>query len=151
MPKLPTWTTPAVRQPGWEHGFAAFVAAQRDMPFAWGRADCLTAIADLCAALTGRNPLPKALRRYTTERGASRLMISLGFADIEAALAQCFPAVAPALARRGDCGIVMTHVDGQPAKAAVIVLGPTVLGRGPAGAIIRPRRDLVSAFAIGSL
>lgn len=151
MPKLPTWTAPAERQPGWEHRFVAVLQRHMERPFAWGKSDCGIVVADVCRALTGRNPLPAHLRRYSTELGCARLIRGLGATDVAGVLVRIFPEIPPAQARRGDCGVVLTLVDGKPVPAAVIVLGPTVVGKGPAGAVHRPRADLVTAYAIGSL
>lgn len=151
MARLPTWTTPPVRQPGWERSYIEVLNRHAVLPFGWGSSDCLILVADICAAITGRDPLPAKLRRYRTETGAGRLLLALGFTDIEMALAAVFPAIAPAQARRGDCAIIERQINGKPSLAAVIVTGPAAVGKGPNGQIIVPRRQLKAAFAIGSL
>lgn len=139
-----------VRKPGWERSFVDAMQAHMATPFGWGSSDCLVVVADICAAITGRNPLPKRLRRYDTEGAAGALLEALGLADVEAALARFFPPIACAQARRGDCGIVSRTVDGNAVKAAVIVLGPTVVGKAERGNLQLPRRALVAAYAIGA-
>lgn len=151
MSKLPNWSTPLERLAGWEPAYVATMTRHAGAPFAYGASDCLIVIADLCLAMCGRNPVPARLRRYRTMRGAARQMAALGFVDAEAALAAIFPRIAPAVARRGDCGIVETTVDGKTVKAAVVVMGATVQGKGEAGPVRLPRSALTAAFAIGSI
>lgn len=145
------WKPPTIppRKPGWEHAYAAELQEQARMPFAWGKADCLTRVADLCKAMTGVNPLPMAKRRYTTERGALRQMAKLGFASIEDALAAVFPDVPKAKARRGDCGVAEVRVNGEMTLSTFIVTGVTALGSDERGPVVIPTLALKRTFAVG--
>jgi hypothetical protein len=150
MNNIPIWNSEAPRRLGWERSFVAALEAHMRAPFAWGSSDCLTMVADVAEALTGHNPLPPDCRAYGTAAAAGALLDELGYPDVEKALAATFPAIAPALARRGDCGVVETLVAGRPTRAAVIVLGPAVVGKGGRRAIHKPRTALLAAFAIGA-
>lgn len=151
MPTLPTWKTPLERRQGWENAFVKTVEQHMAQPFAWGVSDCLIVPADLCKAMCGRNPLPSRLRRYRTERGAMKLMLSLGFRDVEEALAATFPSVVPLLARRGDCGVYEQTIEGKSWLSTLIVLGDgSALGKGPSGPVRVPVHRLKSTFAIGA-
>jgi hypothetical protein len=151
MPKLPTWKTPAERQPEWERSYVAVMERHMAQPFAWGVSDCLIVPADLCAEMCGRNPLPAKLRRYRTEAAAMKLLLSLGFHDVEEALAQVFPPIPLLRARRGDCGVLEQTVNGKPWLATLIVMGDgSAVGKGIAGLVRVPVHKLKSTFAIGA-
>lgn len=151
MPSLPTWTTPAERQPGWERGYAETLQRHLDQPFVWGVSDCLILPADLCEAMCGRNPFPAKLRRYRTELGAGKLMRQLGFETVEDALAQVFPPIPKLHARRGDAGVLEQMVDGKAQLATMIVLGDgSAVGKGPRGLVRIALARLRSTYAIGS-
>ena len=151
MPTLPNWTIPAERQKGWELAYVETVQRHMAAPFEWGVSDCLIVPADLCLAMCGRNPLPEKLRRYRTEHAAMKLMLSLGFRDVERALSAVFPSIPKAQARRGDCGVLEQVVDGKPWLAPLIVLHDwSAVGKGPNGPVRVPVDRLRSTFAIGA-
>lgn len=150
-----TETTKKTRLRGWELALADVVANHGGMAFEWGRSDCLTLVADVSLALTGNDPLAASRGRYTTALGAKRLMGKAGFASLPDALVGSFDEVAPAMARRGDCGVVETLVRGKVVLAAVVVTGPNVVGKsapskkGGTGLTTLGRDRLVRAFRIG--
>lgn len=150
-----TETTKPTRLRGWELALADVVANHAGMPFEWGRSDCLTLVADVETALTGIDPMAELRGRYKSAGGATRLLRKQGHRDIEAALAGRYQAVAPAMARRGDCGLVETVTAAGTVLAAVIVTGPNVVGKtatskkGSTGLTTLGRDRLVRAFRIG--
>lgn len=145
------------RHSGWEVALVETIARHQAEPFAWGQSDCITRIADLALAMTGVDPMADLRGGYDSAAGSAGVLKDQGFVDIEAALAAHFEPVAPALARRGDCGIVMTESGKREVKAGVIVMGDMLLGCAlPAmpetdalGAIWLPRERLVAAYRIG--
>lgn len=147
--------TKPTRLRGWELALADVVANHAELAFAWGRSDCLTLVADVALALTGNDPLAAFRGRYTSARGAKRLMTGAGFAGLSEAMAGSFEEVAPAMARRGDCGLVETQVRGKVVLAAVVVTGPNVVGKsapsrkGGTGLTTLGRDRLVRAYRIG--
>jgi len=150
MPSLPNWTTPLRREAGWERAFAETLARHNALPFEWGVSDCVTVVADLCEAMCGRNPLPMRLRRYRTELGAAKMLLSLGFADVEQALTGTFPIIPRMRARRGDCGVIAQETAGGVQLACLVVIGVNAVGKGPGGPIIVPVSRLKTTFAIGA-
>jgi hypothetical protein len=116
-------------------------------PFEWGVSDCITAVADVCDALCGRNPLPAKLRAYRTEDAAAALMAALGFGSLTEALAAVFPEIARSRARRGDCGVLEASALGP---ASFVVLGANAVGKGLTGPVYVPVTRLARTFAIGS-
>ena len=146
-----TWTPPTIpaRQPGWEGRLLATLGKHRDAPFVWGNSDCLIVAADLARAMTGVDPM-KGYRRYRTEGGAARLLDQLGCSDIEDALALVFPPIAPAMAWRGDCGIVEQERAGEVEKLCVVFAGELAMARSPLGSAFLKRGRVVRAYAIGA-
>lgn len=141
-------TIPA-RKPGWEHAYSETLQSLVDTPFAWGTADCLARVADLCEAMTGVNPLPASERRYSTAAGAAKVMKRLGFATVGEALASVFPTVAKAKARRGDCGVADVRIDGVTVEAAFIVMGAQAVASNERGPVVIQTLQLKKTFAIG--
>lgn len=143
------------RVKGWEIALADVVEQHAQTPFAWGRSDCLTLVFDASLALTGNDPMAPYRGKYQSGGGAARVLKSAGFVDIGAGLAAHFEEVGPALARRGDCGLVETVVRGKTVLAAVVITGAEVVGKSPPGKAggtglsILSRDRLVRAFKIG--
>jgi hypothetical protein len=142
------------RRPGWEVAFADTVSRHQAMPFAFGSSDCLSQIADLDLAMTGHDPMKTLRGEYEDRKGVLAALKKRGFGSIADALAATYPEVEPAMARRGDCGLVETGEAGDP-LAAVIVLGDMVMGKAPPrdgetyAPTFLPRDRLVRAFQIG--
>lgn len=145
------WTPPHIpkRLPGWEAGFLSMVAHHEKLPLLWGRSDCLVVPADLCRAMTGVDPL-NGMRRYRTETGAARLLATRGCRDVEDALKLVFEPIAPALAWRGDCGIVEQERDGEIEKLCVVFIGELARAKTPFGSVHLKRSRVVRAYAIGA-
>lgn len=55
-------------------------------PFAWGRADCALFVADWVARRTGIDAAASVRGRYTSPRGARRILAAARDADVDAAL-----------------------------------------------------------------
>lgn len=147
------WTPKPIgkRLPVWERAALAIFARHMAMPLTWGLSDCLTVPADLTQGMCGVTILPAHLRRYRTEAGAYRLLRKLGFMDVEEALKAAFPQIAPAMARRFDCGVVERRVDGRPVLATVIIThGGQAQGRDADGPVLVQQLTLRSTFAIGA-
>ncbi len=138
LPKVPS------RQSNWETQLVNVLEQYALKPFAWGEADCLTLVADACLAMTGVDPLLQ-LRGYSTEAEAAKLMTIRGCSGVGEALAQAFPDVPAAQARRGDCG----YIERAGQQLAVVVYGAEVFGRHERGSFRLPSSQLVRAFKVG--
>lgn len=145
------------RLPGWEIALVETLARHQQMPFAYGTGDCLIRIADVALAMTGSDPMADIRGTYDDAKGADAALKKLGFASIEVALADRFVEIAPADARRGDCGVA-DALEADDGPAAVVVVGDMVMGaRAPHSAAARKKpchvwasRDrLVKAYRIG--
>lgn len=119
---------------------AAWLAERAAMPFAWGSSanDCVSFYAGAARAMAGFDPI-KGLR-WTTERGAARVIGRMG--GMAAAVSSRMTPIAPALAKRGDAagvrderfGLLIMLVEGE------WLVGPgngRRLMRAPRGAMLR--------------
>lgn len=112
----------------------ALIEARSRSPFEWGPNDCVTFAAHAVRVQTGRNPLVGLGRhRWRSAHGAARALARFG--GLEAAVDSVLPRIAPAMAHRGDVGLV--ELDGR--ASLVIFEGPTVVGPGPTGLERLPR------------
>ena len=148
-----SWSPPRIpdRKIGWERAYVGTMGELLALPFGWTpAAHCLGAPAALCIAMTGVDPM-RGLRRYSTEAGAWRQLLRLGFRDVEQALEAVFPEVPVMQARRGDCGVLEQIVDGEPWRATVIVMGDRAVGRSPHGPVYVSTAALKRCFAIGAV
>lgn len=133
------------RRPGWERRLAEAISAARDRPFRWGRHDCATFAFDLRRALAGGHDVAALWRgRYTTARGAARVMRRLGWQSLEAAggdlLGEPLPSVH--LAQRGDLVLANTGL------GFGICLGARAAGIAPSGLVLVPISACTLAWRI---
>lgn len=140
------------RRSGWELRLAKAIEAARDQPFRWGEHDCAIWAFDLRRHLTGGDDVAALWRgRYTTARGAQRVMRRLGWSSLEAAgrdlLGDPLPSVH--LAQRGDLVLADTGLGFGiclGARAAGIAPGN---GSGtPGGLILVPMAACALAWRI---
>lgn len=94
-----------MRLDDWPDRLMAAIAAAGERPFQWGGNDCLRFALGCASAITGRDELD-GVPVYNDEKSARRALKRLGFASLSEALASRFAELPPALARRGDLGIV---------------------------------------------
>lgn len=94
-----------MRHSEWEKRLIAVVAKHQAISSEWGVSDCYTIPDDAVEALTGVRMYPKA-RPYASEAGAGKKLRRHGFANVSEAFAAKFPEIAPALAQRGDIGVI---------------------------------------------
>lgn len=145
----------ATRVRGWEVRLAEVLDQHAEAPFAWGTSDCLTLVGDVVQALTGSDPMASFRGSYATAAEARRLLGGEGYANVDEALAAQFEEVAPAMARRGDIGVVETRVGKRVVPGSVIVTGVNVTGKSPPargariGLTTLPRERLVKAYRVG--
>src|SRR5690606_29994477 len=93
------------RREDWPERLAAFVAARRRTPFAFGTHDCALFAADWIVECTGADPIAPLRGQWTDERSALRILQDNG--GIEALACRYLgDPIAPLLARRGDIVLV---------------------------------------------
>lgn len=138
LPKVPP------RSLGWEGRLIDILHAEESRDFQWGTSDCLTLVSDCCTAVSGVDPM-KDIRGYKTEAQANEIMAARGYSSVADALAECFEEIAPAMARRGDCGVVEL----RGVVASVVVMGAISYGRSERGLIKFPTNRVTRAFKVG--
>lgn len=135
-----------IRTPGWETRLSDLLDEMRHRPMAWGSNDCLTRVADACLVMTGVDPMLPLRGAYASEADALKLLAARGHQGLAEALAEAFPEIAPAMARRGDCGVV----DLPMGPAAVIFEGSEVSGVHSKGTTLLSRLRVSRAFRVGA-
>lgn len=142
----------STRIPGWERRLAEAIEAARDRPFRWGRHDCAIFAFDLRRDITGGHDVAALWRvRYTTARGAVRVMRRLGWSSLEAAGRDLLgePLDSVHLAQRGDLVLANTALGfgvclGARAAGIAPVNGPC----DPGGLILVPMAACALAWRV---
>jgi len=118
----------------WPQILADFIAAA-DRPFCWGSWDCGLLAADCVLAMTGVDIAAEFRGRYTTARGARRVMRG-SMAEMMARVSETYgmPEIRPAQAQRGD----MVMVDTPLGDALGICVGARIACAGPDGLTMLP-------------
>jgi hypothetical protein len=133
------------RLPDWRSRLAAWIAAARVQPFAYGRHDCATFAAGAVAAVTGTDWVAALDLRYTTLAGGRRALARRGYADPIAFVRATFPEIPVAFARIGDLAVL----DTAAGPALAVVGGAEVLAPRPdVGLAALPLLTATTAFRV---
>lgn len=137
------------RHEDWPDRLAAFLAARRNMPFAWGTQDCVTFAADGVAHLRqdGVDIIADVRGAYGTEEEADAILAARGGMDVmlaDMAAAAGLASIIPTRAGRGDMVL---------ARAGNLVLagicnGSSIAVTGADGLQFLPRRAIIAAWAV---
>lgn len=90
------------RLPDWEERLHAFMLANRDREFQWGQWDCILFACAAAEAMTGVDKAAAYRGRYSTRRGAARILRRLGQGTLLATVDHEFSAKPVSHALRGD-------------------------------------------------
>lgn len=126
------------------HALVAFLESREDWAFGYGREprthDCARFCGAGFAAVTGVNPLDSFAGRWTSERGARRILAAHG--GLAAAVDTVMRPIDPTLAQRGDVGMTDDNT-------LVLIEGDTVVGPAwPKGLKRAPRAALTRAWTV---
>lgn len=88
----------------------ALVAEVMQGPWVWGKSDCCAAACDVFARLHGRDPMKAYRGRYSTQRGALRLIARAGGFDNLAAMLAADAGLRPSGWAPGALGVA--NIDG---------------------------------------
>ena len=132
-----------MRLENWESRLSRVIERHYASPLVYGETDCFTFPADAVEAVTGERIFADS-RGYTTETGAARMLRRKGFETLADAFGSLFEEIPPALAGRGDLGIV--DRDGEATGGVFTALG--FLVRGDAGLVAMPRSQAAQAFRV---
>jgi hypothetical protein len=126
----------------------AAMAAQERVPLRFGRSDCLMRLADTVEAMTGVDHGARFRGRYSTLRGAYRVLKQAGFDGPIAFLTSPEGAglkeIHPSAAMDGDIGAIMQ--DGHWAFGHIV--GGDFFPAGTEGTAILPRSRVERAFEV---
>lgn len=134
-----------VRIEHWERHLAEAVAVAQARPFAWGLHDCPTFAFETRQLLTAGVDVAALWRgRYSTARGAVRVMRRLGWSSLEASgrdlLGEPLPSVH--LAQRGDLVLANTGL------GFGVCLGARAAGIAPEGLVLVPLSACAMAWRV---
>lgn len=133
------------RREDWPERLLAYVEAQRNTPFFWGKNDCALFAAGAVLAMTDVDLAAGVRGRYTTARGALKTLRSNGAEDLAAWLTRALgEPIPPALARRGDV-VIFEAVDGP---ALGVVVGSQAAAAGPEGVTCVPSARWQQAWRV---
>jgi hypothetical protein len=90
------------RLPDWEARLSAYLAEARSLPHAYGSHDCALHGANVVRAITGIDHGAPFRGRYSTARGALKVLRSIGAGTLEATFDAHLPVIPVAFAGRGD-------------------------------------------------
>jgi hypothetical protein len=121
------------------------VQRRRHVPFAWGSADCCLWAADAVLATIGRDPAADLRSRYSSARGALRLLAQHG-GMASLVTARLGPLIDAADAIDGDVCLLAPHAHERiPSLGALGVLWRGhILAQGDVGLVARPVDDAVA-------
>lgn len=129
----------------WERRLAEAIEAARDRRFRWGRHDCATFAFDLRRDIAGGHDVAALWRgRYSTARGAARVMRRLGWSSLEAAGRDLLgaPLASVHLAQRGDLVLANTGL------GFGVCLGARAAGIASSGLILVPTSACALAWRV---
>ena len=132
----------------WRARLAAEMDRQRRDPFTWGKQDCAIGFAaGIVEALTGVDMARDYRGKYSSPRGALKLLKDEGSDSLTHFVATRLPEVQPAFANVGDIGVVAS--DGPLGEALCMIDASGLVVMTEHGHGRRPRGDLVTAFKVG--
>lgn len=127
----------------WPEALIAEIERHRKLPFSWGESNCFYFPMDCVSVMTGFDPWEHERGCVSEDDYKSRLA-KYGFANVADAFDDKFQECPPALARRGDIGVV-EHKD---ILCGVVVEGVDVVGKSPDGTLRVPRYLLKRVFRV---
>lgn len=134
-----------MRVDDWPERLAAFVAARRDVPFKYGKADCGLTVADWVLDATGQDPAADLRGRYRSAAGAIRVVREAGGSDLVGLVtARLGQPMAPLMAQRGD----IVEVPGEDGPALGICIGGDLVAMRPAGLATIAMANAVRAWRV---
>ncbi|MDB5967340.1 MAG: hypothetical protein JWQ72_3840 [Polaromonas sp.] len=133
------------RHTDWPLRLAAYLAARRELPFAWAYNDCCTFAADAVKAMTGADPMRSLRGRYTSRQGAARLIKAEGGLKALVSRYMGEPMPYPLTAGRGDV-VLFAMEDPYGPEALGIATGANISAPGPAGTVLLPLTAVQAAW-----
>ncbi|MCE2597195.1 hypothetical protein K6Y31_20690 [Motilimonas cestriensis] len=130
----------------WETALANVLLARKTAPFEWGENDCCLFAADCVQAQTGQDYAAAYRDRYTSGRGALRVLRNEGHASLADAVTAALgaPMKNPLFAQRGD--VVLINTEADPAVGVVFAGACQFLSEH--GLTQRPITDISAAWRI---
>lgn len=117
-----------MRYRDWTQRLTAAIQAASARPFSWAEHSCCHFVGDCCLAVCGVDPAEDYRGRFTTERGAYRVL-SRGHGSIAAVLDAYFERVSPSCTQRGD----VVQFEGDTGETVGVIWAGAIWSAGPGG------------------
>ena len=133
-----------MRKQGWEKRLADFLHAQRDLPFIWGKNDCVLFTSKAANEITERDLEPEMLGygEYNKKKAVEILKEHGG--EISGIFDKHFKRKLKTMANRGDIALVKHNNE----KAAGVVIGKYVVCKTLGGLINVPVNDAIIVWGV---
>jgi len=130
----------------WPDRLAEFMKREQNRPFAWGESDCALFVCDCILALTGEDLAKDFRGRYTTQRGAYRVLKRIGKVSSleELATKNLGPPIQVSYAQRGDVVSIPTSLG----TALGIIVGIGAMFKSPSGLVMSDRNNCLQAWRV---
>lgn len=138
--------TAMVRHADWPQRLATYLQTRANTPFAWSQNDCCSFAGDAVLLMTGCDPMRSLRGRYTTERGALRLIKAAGGLQPLVCRYLGMPMEIPAMASRGDVVLLPNAAGHGPALG--LCVGAEAVAAGPTGAALFPMSAVIAAWKV---
>jgi hypothetical protein len=136
----------APRFADWPQRLDTHLRARACTPFEWGHNDCCSFACDGVLLMTGSDPMRPLRGRYTSERGARRLISSAGGLQPLVCRYLGVPMEDVRQASRGDLVLVPNQAGDGPALG--ICVGAMAASAGVAGVVLSPMSAVLAAWRI---
>lgn len=133
------------RFPDWQARLAGWLRDNRKRAFEQGKWDCGLFAAGAIEAMTGVDVVAEVRGRYTTTRGAMRVLKRLGHKDHIALFASHLPEVPLLSARPGD----LVTFEAEDGLALAIIQGAGAYHAGPHGLAVMSMQVAHRAYRVG--
>lgn len=136
-----------MRLPDWDRRLALVTEKHMRLPGEWGVSDCLLTAADAIEAVTGEDVMARWRGRYSTEKGAARLLRKEKCKTVDDAMRDVFGLEPKGrlLAQRGDVGTI--EIGGEIVAGYFCELGFAT--KGPEGLAFHPVTAVLTAYEVG--
>lgn len=135
------------RADDWQRRLRDVLARYRTGTFATGRCDCGTLWADVVLAVSGVDVLGDLRGRYRTDRGAVRMLRTLGVTSAAELADTRFNRVPVAELHRGDLAMA-APLFGSPLASPCVVDTTHAFAMGRGGLVAIPRAELTHGWAV---
>jgi len=135
----------------WELALYDYMVANENQPHVYGERDCVLFAAGAVQAMTGEDFAAEYRGKYTTEKGALKILAKLGDGTVRGLVDRHLPSLPIGFGRRGDLALFEGSLG--------VIMGPHAVFVGayldeegnelPPAYVLKPRPEWEKAWAVG--